>query len=172
MYHLFILNVSCFLFPCFVVFSFCLSVFQPENGLTVVRRSASYLLVGKRRVGSDPSHFPRSTQGEGARPCSFPSRSSQKIEPVGRAVNSREVDTLPATKTTLPVRSGNLRRCSGNPSSVRIERVHIRSVGTVRSLDTAGENPWRKTGLAWNHGLAARDSAQNKKGPNNEQTLD
>jgi hypothetical protein len=95
----------------------------------VVRRSASYLLVGKRRVGSAPSHFPRSTQGEGARRCRFPSRSRQKIEPVGRAVNS-----LPATTTTLPVRFGNPRRCSGNPSRIRIERVHLRSVGTVRSL--------------------------------------
>lgn len=56
----------------------------------VVRRSASYLLVGKRRVGSAPSHF--------------------------------------------PVRFGNPRRCSGNPSRIRIERVHLRSVGTVRSL--------------------------------------
>ncbi len=111
----------------------------------VVRRSASYLLVRKRRVGSDPSDFPRSTQGEGARPCSFPGRSRQKIEPVGRAVNSREVNTL---------------------------RVHIRSLGTVRSLDTVGESPWRKTGLAWIRGLAACDSAQNKKGPNNEQELD
>ena len=156
-------TLSLSMFRCFSIWPIGVST---RKWPFVVRRSASYLLVGKRRVGYDPSHFPRSTQGEGARPCSFPSRSSQKIEPVGRAVNSREVNTLPATKTTLPVRSGNLRRCSGNPRRDRIVRVHLRSLGTV------GESPWRKTGLAWIGGLAACDSAQNKNGPNNEQKLD
>lgn len=114
-----------------------------------------------------PQPFPTEYPGRGSEALQFPESILPEHRTVGRAVNR-----LPATTTTLPVRSGNPRRCSGNPNRLRIERVHIRSIGTgIRSLGTAGDSPWRKTGLAWIRGLQRAIPPQTRKAQTTKKNL-